>query len=123
MSKRYAIWNKTDTVYTPSGANFTAEQWMDRYSWIKISSAVPVMSAGLFNGSMIDELGRMKTRCEAAGATFDADLSGQDLLDAIEAWEDEQAAKAAEEAAELANQPTTEERIAAAMEFQNMLSL
>ena len=25
---RYAIWNKKDTIITPSGAVFTAEQWI-----------------------------------------------------------------------------------------------
>ena len=24
---KYAIWNKQDTIYTPSGEEFTAEQW------------------------------------------------------------------------------------------------
>ena len=28
---RYQIWNKTDDIITPSGAQFTAAEWADRY--------------------------------------------------------------------------------------------
>ena len=119
MSKRYAIWNKTDDVYTPSGAKFTAEEWISRYVWINVPTAVPIIAAGMINGALIDELGQMKARYEQQGATFEEGLSDQQLLDAIEAFEDEQAAKAAAAAAE----PTSDERIAAALEYQNLLSL
>ena len=29
---KYALWNKQDAVYTPSGEVFTAQEWMNRYS-------------------------------------------------------------------------------------------
>lgn len=123
MSARYTIWNKTDDIYTPAGPKLTAEQWIEKYGWAGAPSTVVVISAGPINGALIDELSRMKSRCEKQGATFDEGLNNQQLLDAIEAWEDEQAAKAAEEAATRAAEPTAEERIAAAMEYQNLLSL
>lgn len=119
MSKRYAIWNKTDDIYTPAGPKLTAAQWIERYGWAGNPNMTVIVSAGPINGSMIDELSRMKARYEAQGATFDEGLSNQQLLDAIEAWEDEKNAEAAARAAE----PTAEERIAAAMEYQNLLSL
>lgn len=119
MASRYAIWNKTDTVYTPAGEALTPEQWISKYGWINAPGAVPIVSAGLINGAICGELNQMKTNAERQGATFDEGLDNQQLLDAIEAWENERAAKAAARAAE----PTAEERIAAAMEYQNLLSL
>lgn len=118
MSKRYQIWDKVSDIYTPVGEKLTAEQWISRYGWINAPGAIPVVAAGLINGALIDELGQMKTRCEQMGATFEEDLSNEQLLDAIEAWEDEQNAPAP-----ASTEPTAEERIAAALEYQNLLSM
>ena len=116
MAKRYAIWDKVSDIYTPVGEKLTAEQWIARYGWINAAGAVPVVAAGLINGALIDELGQMKTRCEQMGATFDEGLSNEELLDAIEEFED--TPRPVVEA-----EPSAEERIAAALEYQNLLSL
>lgn len=123
MSKKYQIWDKVSDIYTPVGEKLTADQWIARYGWIKAPGAVPVVAAGLINGALIDELGQMKKRYEQQGATFDSSLSGQDLLNAIEAFEDEQAANAKAAAEEAAATPSAEERLAAAVEFQNLLAM
>lgn len=115
MAKRYAIWNKTTDIYTPVGEKLSPQQWIARYGWINAPGAVPVVSAGLINGGFSGELGQMKAMCEQAGATFDEGLSDEQLLDAIEAWENAQGAPSTEASAE--------ERIAAALEYQNLLSL
>ena len=117
MAKRYTIWDKVSDIYTPVGEKLTAEQWIARYGWINAPGAVPIVAAGLINGALIDELNQMKARCEQMGATFEEELSNEQLLDAIEAWEDERASTPVEQ------EPTTEERIAAALEYQNLLSL
>ena len=117
MSKRYALWNKTDEIYAPSGRKFTPDEWIKEFGWINAPGAVPVISTGLINGAYSGELSQMKSRCEQMGATFEEGLDNQQLLDAIEAFEDEQSAKPAE------TEPTAEERIAAALEYQNLLSL
>ena len=116
MAKRYAIWDKVSDIYTPVGEKLTAEQWVARYGWINAAGAVPVVAAGLINGALIDELGQMKTRYEQMGATFDEGLSNEELLDAIEEFED--TPRPVVEA-----EPSAEERIAAALEYQNLLSL
>lgn len=116
MAKRYAIWDKVSDIYTPVGEKLTAEQWIARYGWIDAPGAVPIVAAGLINGALIDELGQLKARCEQQGATFDEGLEGESLLDAIEAWEDERASTPVE------SEPTAEERIAAALEYQNLLN-
>ena len=122
MSKRYQLWDKVSDIYTPSGAHFTATQWIEKYGWIKAPGAVPVIASGLINGALIDELNQMKKRYEQQGAVFEDNLTDQQILDAIEAFEEQRAAEAKAAAEEAANTPTTEERIAAAMEYQNLLN-
>lgn len=123
MSKRYAIWDKVSDIYTPVGERLSAQQWIDRYGWIKAPGSVPIVAAGLINGALIDELGQMKSRYEQQGCTFTESMSNQEILDAIEAFEDQRAADAKVAAEEAANTPSAEERLAAAVEFQNLLAM
>ena len=90
--KRYAIWNKETNVITPIGEVLSPEQWMNRYPWIKIEGMIPVVASGAFNGGLIAELSQLKAMCEAQGATFADGLTHEELLEAIEAWEDAQSA-------------------------------
>ena len=92
---RYAIWDKTSPVITPIGEVLTAEQWV--------------------NGGFFGTLGQMKQMYENMGADFSACTTNEEVLTAIEAFED--AVNNAESA------PDANERIAAALEYQNMLSL
>ena len=121
MAKRYAIWDRVSDIYTPVGEKLTAEQWIDRYGWIKAPGSVPIVAAGLINGALIDELSQMKTRYEQQGCVFTEKMSNQEILDTIEAFEDQRAAEAKAAAEEAANTPNAEERLAAAVEFQNLL--
>ena len=123
MSKRYALWDKVSDIYTPVGERLTAQQWIDRYGWIKAPGSVPIVAAGLINGALIDELGQMKTRYEQQGCVFADGMSNQEVLDAIEAFEDQRAAEAKAAAEEAANTPSAEERLAAAVEFQNLMNM
>ena len=122
MLTKYQIWDRVSNVYTPSGNMYTAEEWINKYKWINIPGMVPVMSAGNINGAMIADLASMKKNAIAQGCVFEDGLTDEQVLDAIEAWEDQRAAEAKEAAAEAANTPTTEERIAAALEYQNLLN-
>lgn len=70
------------------------------------------------NGALIDELSQMKTRYEQQSDIFTEEMFNQEILDAIEAFEDQRAA-----AEEAANTPFVEERLAAAVEFQNLLAM
>lgn len=112
---RYQIWNKTDDVYTPVGEIFSAEQWLNRYGWAKHPNAVPVVASGLINGAYMGELGQMKEMAAQMGCEFTESMTNQEVLDAIEAFE--QQANSAEPA------PSAEERTAAALEFIAMSSL
>ncbi len=114
MSK-YAIWNKTDTIYTPVGEALTPEQWIERYGWMNNPAAVPVVAAGLINGAFCGELNEMRNSYENMGADFSACTTAEEVLNEIEAIENQMNTPS--------NEPTAEERIAAAMEYQNLLSL
>lgn len=112
---RYAIWNKQDDVYTPVGERLTAEQWKTRYPIAEIDTVKIVCSGGVINGAFFGILSEMVEMYTKAGCDFSSCVEDQDYLDAMEAFED------------AANTPSTEastdERIAAALEYQVMASL
>lgn len=112
---RYAIWNKKDDVYTPSGAKFTAQQWIENYPIAEIESVKVVCAGGVLNGGFFGILSDMVDMYKKAGCDFSKCTTDQEFLDTIEAFEDS------------ANTPSdevsTDERTAAALEFIAMNSL
>lgn len=117
--KRYAIWNKTDPIITPIGEVLTAEQWIARYPVAGVKSITVVCAAGEVNGAFFGTLGQMVQLYESQGCDFSACETAEDKLNAIEAFEDAQN----EAASAASSDPTAEERIAAALEYQIMASL
>lgn len=115
MSNRYAIWDKTSPIITPIGEVFTAEKWVERYPVAGVSSITIVCSAGEINGAFFGTLGQMVQMYESLGADFSACATDEEKLEVIEAFEDEMNATP--------DEPTTDERIAAALEYQVMASL
>lgn len=114
--KRYAVWNKKDDIITPVGEIFTAKQWIERYPVAGLDKITVVCSAGEINGGFFGTLGQMKQMYENRGVDFTSCKTNEDILEAIEAFED------AQNAVDTAT-PTAEERIAAALEYQVMASL
>lgn len=106
--KRYAIWNKVDPILTPIGEVLTAEQWIERYPIAGVESITVVCAAGEINGGFFGTLGQMKQMYEAQGADFSACTTNEEILEAIEAFEDAMNAPSTE--------PSAEERQAAALE-------
>lgn len=115
MLKRYAIWDKTSPIVTPVGEVLSAEQWKARYPVAELSNIVVVCSAGEINGGFFGTLGQMVQMYEGQGADFSEATTDIEKLEVIEAFEDAMN--------EPSNEPTAEERIAAALEFQAMASL
>lgn len=115
---RYAIWNKKDPVLTPIGEVLTAEQWIERYPIAGVKTITVVCAGGEINGGFFGTLGQMVEMYTKAGCNFSECETPEDKLNAIEAFEDAREAEAAAMAAE----PTSEERIAAALEYQNALA-
>ena len=114
--KRYAIWDKQSPIVTPIGEVLTSEQWMNRYPVAKLNSITIVCGAGEINGSFFGTLGSMIQMYEAQGADFSEATTDIEKLEVIEAFEDA-----------MNNPPdtgesTAEERIAAALEYNNLLN-
>lgn len=115
---RYAIWNKKDPVITPIGEVLSAEKWIERYPVAGVASITVVCAAGEINGAFFGTLGQMVAMYEKEGCDFSACTTAEEKLSAIEAFEDAREA----EARATANEPTADERIAAALEYQNALA-
>lgn len=113
--KKYAIWNKKDPILTPIGEVFTAAQWIERYPVAGIDYITVVCSAGEINGGFFGTLGQMVQMYAAQGCDFSNASTNEEILETIEAFEDAQNAPSTD--------PTAEERIAAALEYQVMTSL
>ena len=128
---RYAIWNKKDTILTPIGEVFTAEQWISKYPIAGVETIKVVCGGGEINGSVFGTLGSMVETFTKAGCDFSNCKTDEEKLNAIEAFEDARALEASEKAkanaeAEAANAELTATSlasIAASMEYQNMLTL
>ena len=113
--KRYAIWDKKSPVIVPTGKVFTAEQWKEKYPVAALESVIVVCAAGEINGGFFGTLGQMEQMYAAQGCDFSTCTTAEEKLEAIEAFEDALNAPSTE--------PTTDERIAAALEYQVMASL
>lgn len=113
--KRYAIWDKKSQIITPVGEVLSPEQWKARYPVAALDNITVVCGAGEINGSFFGTLGQMKQMYEVNGVDFSSCETPEQCLEAIEAYEDEMNKPNTE--------PTTEERIAAALEFQNLMSM
>lgn len=129
--KRYAIWNKTDPIITPIGEVLTAEQWIQRYPVAGIPTITVICGGGEVNGSFFGTLGQMVDMYEKEGCVFTDDMTAEEKLAAIEAFEDEREAtekakaqeKAEADAATAEMNAMSLASIAAQMEFQNMMAL
>lgn len=114
MAKRYAIWDKQTTIITPIFEVLTPEQWIERYPVAGVPSITVVCSAGEINGGFFGTLGQMVQMYEGMGCDFSTCTTNEEKLEVIEAFED------------LLNAPsdeaTAEERIAAALEYQNLIA-
>lgn len=111
---KYQIWDKKSNVITPIGEVLTPEQWVERYPMAAIEGVKLVIGGGVINGSVCMEFTGMVEAYSKRGCDFSACEADQDYLDAIEAFEDEQNSQV---------YISSEERIAAALEAQVMMSL
>lgn len=119
---RYKLWDKTSDIFTPGRemetgkSRFTAEEWKERYPWAAIDGVKVVISNATINGGVCMELDGLIDAYEKMGMVVPENATDSELLSAIEAFEDSLSAGTS-------NIPTAEERIAAALEFQNVLNL
>lgn len=111
---RYKIWDKSETIYTPAGGINTPEQWIAKYPWAGLPNAKVVISDGLINGGFCGELSQMQRMYAEQGVVFTEDMTDEEILSAIEDFQLRPPGY---------DEPTVEERTAAALEAQVLLSL
>lgn len=112
---KYAIWNKKDNIITPIGEVLTPEQWIARFPIAGLEHIKVVCSSGEINGAIFSTLGQMLERYSDY-IDFSVCETDEDKLRLIESFEDEMN-KPAEYI------PSAEERIAAALEAQVLMSM
>ena len=117
---KYKIWDKKEPIITDANEYFTAEEYIEKVApAARVESLKFVVADGPINGAFFNSFEGMKSVYATCGVIFTDSMSDQDCLDAISVWEAEQQAKAAE----ASKTATAEERIAAALELQNLLSM
>ena len=111
---RYQIWDKVSPVITPIGEVLSAEEWKERYPVAQLENITVVISAGEINGGFFGTLGQMKTMYENSGVDFSNCETNEEVLARIEEFEASRNI--------VDNSPSPEERIAAALEYQNLIN-
>lgn len=121
MPKRYQIWNGTDELYGEN-KHYTPEEFRTKiYPWLQVPGAKIIIRKGTpFNLLCQMEYEQTKLTEKLKGVPITDEMTPDEVLDAMEAWEDEQV--------ELAKArvllPSAEERIAAAaLEYQTLMAL
>lgn len=144
MTKRYQIWNGTDNIVLLKPHNgkvvFTPAEFVEVEPLSAVPGAKFIISTALTNGAVIMEVTQTAEVYRQAGADIPeyalplTHTQAEEIMDAIIAFEDAQAA-AGVEAAERERAQSEElhaaqvaaaeaqERLAAAQEFQNLLNM
>ena len=110
---RYKIWNKTDNSVTPTGKVFTTQQVIEQYPAAGIDGMKYIIADQPISMAVFMEFEATKAFYKQQGVPITDDMTDQEVLDAISEWEEHPPVP----------EPTAEERIAAALEFQNLNSL
>lgn len=123
--KRYKIWNKTDTIITPTGEVLSPSEWIARHP---IAEHVTTLcGAGEVNGSDFEVLDLVMTIYAQLGCDFSTCKTDEEKLAVIEAFDEKRKLAEAEAMAEAKArediQADSLASIAASLEFQNMMSL
>jgi hypothetical protein len=111
---RYVIWDKRATIVTPVGEVLTPQQWIDRYPAAGIEGIRYIVGGGIINGNVMMEYNATIEHYARQGCDFTGCETERDFLDAIEAFEDY--------VPEDTGESSPEERIAAALEYNNLLA-
>jgi len=108
---RYKIWNKTDDLYAPSGEKFTVAEVLSKQPLANVAKMI-ICDAPI-NMGVFMEFEQTKATYKQMGVLITDVMIDQEVLDAITYFEEHPAPA----------EPTSEERTAAALEFQSMMLL
>lgn len=111
----YQIWNKADTLYTPIGETITAQEFLAKHPVYNLPHAKCVIATGAINLAFMSEFEMFKQHYKSQGVPITDAMTDDEVVAAVNEWE--------------ANPPvveqpvSSEERIAAALEAQVLLSM
>lgn len=108
---KYKIWNGKDDLITPIGEILTAEQVVTKYPMAAKKDMKFVIVDAPISMGVFMELEQTKTAYKGMGVEITDDMTDQEVLDAISYFEENP----------VPVEPTAEERIAAAMEYDNLM--
>lgn len=110
---KYKIWDKQETLVTPIGEVLTPEQVIERYPMAGLPNLKFIICDAPISLGVFMEYEQTKQIYKQMGVPITDDMTEQEVLDAISYWEENPPEP----------EPSPEERMAAAMEFQNLLAL
>ena len=110
---RYKIWNGQDNLVTPIGEVLTPAQVIERFPSAGIAGIKFIICDAPISMGVFMEFEATKQHYKQLGVPITPSMSDQEVLDAISEWEENPPAP----------EPTAEERIAAALEYQNLLNM
>jgi hypothetical protein len=119
--KRYAIWDKASDIYTlgrdaaTGKQRWTAREYIDSHAqWADNPQVKVIVGGGVINGTVFMEFTATVDHYKKMGAQIEDGMSDAEVLAAIEEFEDRPPEP---------GEPSPEERIAAALEFKNLLEM
>ncbi len=110
---RYKIWNKQETLVTPIGEVLTPSEVIEKYPMAAIEGMKFIICDAPINLGVFMEFTQTKEQYKEMGADITDDMADQEGLDAITFFEENPPEP----------EPTAEERMASAMEFQAMMTI
>ena len=110
---RYKIWDKWSNLVTPVGEVLTPEQVFERFPAAALDGLKYVIADQPVSMAVFMEFEATKNHYRKLGVSITDDMTDQEVLDAISEWEENPPEP----------EPSAEERIAAALEFQNLTML
>lgn len=116
----YKIWDKKSDIFTPGvdkngKGQWTAQEYIQtRAPWAGNPAAKVIISDGVINGAVFMEFDATVDSYKQRGAVITDNMADEEILAVMQAFD-----KCPPEA----NIPTPEERIAAALEFNNILQM
>lgn len=86
---RYSIYDNVSNVITPSGEEFTAEMWLNRYAWAKYEKMVVggKITDGVVRGTVAFEYDEFVKAMAQRGCDFSECTTDEEVLAKIEEFE------------------------------------
>ena len=117
---RYAIWDKTSDIYTlgkdaNGKSQWTADEYIREHApWAANPKVKVIVGGGAINGTVAMEFDSTVEHYKKVGALITDNMTDVEILAAIEDFEDNPP---------VSDEPTVEERTAAALEFIALSSM